>query len=181
MFGCLLNNRPASDQPSGCGGGIEGIDGVVEIDPQRFVAIQFTSGADQPLREIAEEPPVAVFVRVRQRSARDSAAQTHVVELRLLSPQTGFYYREDFRDRSVVQRPDRKLIQAGKTLDLVVALIAVHTTAKFWKRKKVHKLRKNRSSGIHLAIPFTKLEWPQRTGNASKSILLIFARKLMSK
>src|SRR5208337_2048795 len=43
----------------------------------------------------------------------------------------------------------QKLIEAGETLDLVIALVAIHRAPEFGERKQVHQLSKNRPATVH--------------------------------
>jgi len=72
------------------GAGIQSVDGVVEVDAEGFGSIEATGDADQRLSEVGVNAPIATLVGIGQSTARDSAPDTHVVELALLRTQTRF-------------------------------------------------------------------------------------------
>jgi hypothetical protein len=136
------------------GGGIEGVDRVGELDAQGFVAIEFAGGADQALREIAKDAPVAMFVGIGQGTARDPAANAHVVELGSLDSQTGLDVAQTLAIRELRESQAEKLVERRKALALVVAVIALDTATKLGQGNQVHELREDRSSGIHPLFPW---------------------------
>jgi hypothetical protein len=72
-----------------------------------------------------------------------------------------------------------EVVERRKSLDLVIAPIALHATTKLGQGKQVHELRKNRASGIHQPLPTSNLEWRKSTCHG-KSISMFFMCKLMS-
>ena len=66
------------------GGGIEGVDGVIELDAEAVLGIERAGDDDQRLGEIGIDAPIAPFVGIGQGGARDMPADAHVVELGLL-------------------------------------------------------------------------------------------------
>ena len=92
----------------------------------------------------------ADFVGVRQGVARDAAAKTHVIQLRLLRAQTGFDVAQTFAPGELRESQAEKLIPAGETLDLVIASIALDTPAKLRQREKIHHLRKDSPTRVHV-------------------------------
>src|SRR5437660_553128 len=72
------------------GGRVEGIDSFVERHPEVVVEVKLSGPSDQQLSKVGVDAPVAHRVGVRQSVARDATANAHVIELRLLSAQTGF-------------------------------------------------------------------------------------------
>jgi hypothetical protein len=85
-------------------GGVQRVRGVGQIDAKGFVDIQLSGNADQALREVGVDPPVARRVRVGQRMARDLPADTHVVELLGLRAQTGIDVPQTLAKRELGER-----------------------------------------------------------------------------
>jgi hypothetical protein len=73
-----------------------------------------------------------------------------VVELRLLSTQTGFDVAKALSKCELGKRQAKELIAAGEVFDVVVPLVAIHADLKVVAREKVHELRKDGSASIHL-------------------------------
>ena len=107
------------------GGGVERIDGVVKIDAERVIDVQAPGDADQGLGEVGMDAPVALLVCIGQGCARDMSANAHVVELGALGAQTGFDITQTFTIGKLRERHAQILIETGKALDLVVAVIAL--------------------------------------------------------
>src|SRR6516165_9426244 len=62
------------------GGGIQRIQTLVELHADGIVSVKRSRDADQNLREVREDSPVATFVGVSQGGASDCAAEASVVE-----------------------------------------------------------------------------------------------------
>src|SRR5689334_2097353 len=77
-------------------GGIEGIDGLVEFESERFALVERTCFSDQDLSEICIDAPVAHLIGIGQSVARYGAANTHMVELLRCGPKTRFDVSETF-------------------------------------------------------------------------------------
>jgi hypothetical protein len=135
------------------GGGIQRIEGLVQLHTQRLVAIQQASLGDERPREIGEDAPVARFVGVRQCVARNAAAKTQMIKLRLLRAQTGFDIAQAFAPGELGEGQTEKLIPAGEALHFVIATVTFHAATEFHQRKKIHHLSKNRSATVHAALP----------------------------
>ena len=78
----LSEMRPGEDgQAQVDGGGVQGIDGVIEFDSQVVLGIQGSGEADEGVGEVGIQAPVALPVGVGQGIAGHAAAQAQVVEL----------------------------------------------------------------------------------------------------
>src|SRR5262249_23976091 len=71
-------------------GRVERVDDLVQFQTKRFIRVQLTSVRYQDLSEVSVDPPIAHLIRVRERIARNSAANTHVIQLAGSSSQTRF-------------------------------------------------------------------------------------------
>src|SRR5208337_3444083 len=102
--------------------------------------------------EIGIDTPIALAVGVGQIVARDAAPEAHVIKLARMGTQAGFDVAQTLAISELGICQTKKLIQARETLHLVVAVVAIHATAKFGKRKKIHQLSKNRSATVHAPL-----------------------------
>jgi hypothetical protein len=73
-----------------------------------------------------------------------------VIELGSLSSQAGFDIAQTFAVAELGKGQAEKLIAARKALAVAIASITIDTDLKFVAWKKVHELRKDSSSGIHV-------------------------------
>src|SRR5208337_3558175 len=132
------------------GGGIEGVDRLVQFHPERLVLIEEAGLRDEQAGKIGVDAPVALLVGVGQGVARDGAAKAHVIKLRLVRAQAGFDVAQTLAISELGKSQREELIEAGETLYLVVAMVTIHATAKLGERKQVHQLSKNRSATVHV-------------------------------
>jgi hypothetical protein len=73
-----------------------------------------------------------------------------VIELGLLRPQAGFDIAQTFAISELGKGQAEELIAARKIFDVAISVIAIDTDLKFVTWKKIHELRKNSSTGIHV-------------------------------
>ena len=66
--------------------------------------------------------------------------------------QAGFDVAQTLAISELGKSQGQELIEAGKTLYLVIAMVTIHATAKLDQRKQVHQLSKNRSATVHALI-----------------------------
>jgi hypothetical protein len=72
-----------------------------------------------------------------------------VVRLALLSAQTGFDIPEAFPVGQFSKGHTEVMVEAGKLLDLEVAIVAIYALMKDVEREMLHNLRENELSGVH--------------------------------
>ena len=66
-----------------------------------------------------------------------------MIKLARLRPQTGCNVAQAFTPRQLRERKTAELVEAGKMLDLMIAIVAGHATTKRRQGQVIHKLRKN--------------------------------------
>ena len=122
------------------GGGLEGIDGVIEFQSQVVVGIQGSGEADEGLGEVGVEAPVAGLVGVGKGIAGDAAAQSHMIEFILVRPQADLDVAQALAVGELGEGQTEKLVEAGKGLDVAVALIPPDTAAEGMHGQVGHEL-----------------------------------------
>src|SRR5439155_4339671 len=132
---------------------VQGIHGLGQLHSERFVAVKVASGGNQDLSEIGVDPPVAVFVGVCQRVARNLAPEAHMIELGLLSTKTSFDSAETFAIGELSKRQTKELLPAREIFDVAIALVPLDANLKLVGGEEVHELRENRSALVHLQSP----------------------------
>jgi hypothetical protein len=135
------------------GGGVEGVDGLGQFHSERFVAIEVARYADEYLGEVAIDSPVASLVGIGERGARNSTSETHVIELRLLSAQTGLDIAETGASGELSKNQTEELIPTRETLDVTVALVAIDAKLKLVARNELQELSENRLTDVHRLPP----------------------------
>ena len=129
--------------------GIQRIDGLGQIQPEGIVGIQPPCRADQALREVGIDAPIAPRVGIGQRVARDLAANAEMVELGGLRPQARFDVAQALAIGQLRKCHAQILIETGEALDLVLALVARHAATKGMQRQVLHQLREDELACVH--------------------------------
>ena len=101
------------------------------------------------MRQIGVDSPVASLVGIGQRAVGDVTADARVIESRAQDAQTGLDVAQTFAAGQLSKGHAQELVPTGKTADLVVALVAIHTTSEFVSGDKIHQLREDSFSSIH--------------------------------
>ena len=131
------------------GGGVEGVDGVIEFQSQVVPGIQGTGQADEGLGEVGVQAPVALPVGVGEGVAGDAAAQSQVVEFVLVRAQADLDVAQALAVGELGEGQAEELVQAGKGFDVVVAVIALNATAEGFHGQMGHDLGKDELTGRH--------------------------------
>ena len=133
-------------------GRIEGIDGVFEFHSQIFAGVKSAGLGDEDLGEVGIDAPIARFVGVGQGVSGDSSAKPHVIEPTPHGSKAGLDIAETFAIRQLSEGQTEELIEAGETLDLVVAAVTPNAFSKFVKGQEVGNLGKDGRLGIHRSL-----------------------------
>ena len=128
---------------------VESVDRLFEIDAERLLDIELASHRDQALREAGVDAPVAHLVRIRQRAARNPAADPHVIKLVALGSEASLDIPQALAVSKLGERQAEKLFEAREALDLVLAVVRRDAPAKRGERKVTRQLRKNQLAGVH--------------------------------
>lgn len=137
------------------GSGVEGIDGVGQVEPQVFVAVQPSRFCDQRLCEITVDTPVAGLIGIGQRAARNLAADAEMVELVLLGAQAGDDVAQTFAVAQLSEHHRKKMVPARKASHPIVAGVAFDAAPKLMSRQVIDQLRKEALSVVHRAAIVT--------------------------
>ena len=137
------------------GSGVEGIDGVGQVEPQVFVAIQPSRFCNQGLCEITVDTPVAGLIGIGQRAARNLAADAKMVEFALLGAQAGDDVAQTFAVAQLSEHHRKKMVPARKAAHPIVAGVAFNTTPELMSRQVIDQLRKQTLSAVHRAAIVT--------------------------
>ncbi len=146
------------------GGGVERIDGLVEIDAESVIDVQAPGDADQAFSEVGMDAPVAQLVGVGRGGARYMAPDAHVGELGVLGAQAGLDVAQALAIGELGEGQARIPIETGKALHLVMAAIALDAAPKGMKGKAVDRLCENDLARIHKPSPRLK---PRQHGGPS--------------
>ncbi len=101
------------------------------------------------MSQFGVDTPVADPVGICQGVARNGRTNSHVIELVLLSSQTGFDIPQALAIGQLGEGHTEVLAEAGKLLDLEVAIVAIDTLMKNVERQMLHYLGENELAGVH--------------------------------
>ena len=120
------------------GRGIQGIDGVVEIQAIGFSAIKRTRGVNELLCEIGIDSPVSDLIGIGQRISRDATGDADVIEFAGMYPQTDFDVAKTFPVGQLGKRHAAILFCTSKRFDFVVTVVASNAVMKGVPRQMIH-------------------------------------------
>jgi len=109
-------------------------------------------GADEHLRKVSKDAPIAVLVGVGQCGTRHSGANAHVIQLGANRSQTGFNIAQALAIGQLSKGHGKILLPAGKLLDVPVAVVASHAAAELAIRKKSNLLGEDALAFVHSLI-----------------------------
>jgi hypothetical protein len=141
-------------------GRIEDIGGLVQNYTELVFGIQVSCSLDQYLSKICVDSPISVFVGFGKSAPSDFAPNSRMIEFGLQGAQACFDFAETFSVGKLSEGHAKKLIEAGKSSDSVIALIPPDTLVEFVYGQKVHELRENDSSRIHRSL-LSVLVWKE--------------------
>ena len=129
----MAEARPGKDgQTQVNGGGVEGIDGIIEFQSQVFVGIQGSGQSNQGMGEVGVEAPVALLVGVGEGIAGHAAAQSHVIQFVLVRPEANFNIAQALAVSELGECHTQELVETGKRFDVPIALIPLDATAEWF-------------------------------------------------
>ena len=136
---------------------IEGVDGVLQLDPEGLGRIELAGCRNHPLGEVGVDPPVAHLFGMGQGVAGDHAPEAHVVKLGRSHAEPGLDVPQALPEGQLGKRQAEKLVPAGEGLDLVAALVAVHAHTELVRGDEVHPLGEDRPATVHGSTPLAKM------------------------
>ena len=129
--------------------GVEGVHRMLQFHREGVVDVQPSGGPDQDLGEVGVDAPVAILVGVSQGVPGDPSPNAHVVQLRSDGSQARLDVAQRFPEGQLREGHAEKLIEAGKTQDLVVAPIVADALAEIVEGEKFEQLREDGFAVVH--------------------------------
>jgi len=156
LDGCLgfAKRRPLEQtQTQIDGGGVQGVDRVLEIEPQVLVQIKLASAPDQNRSQVGPDSPVARLVGIGQGGAVNALAKSHGVKLARVGSKSHFDVSQALAPSQLGKSHDAKLLGATQAAHARVAAIASHDARKACPWNELHDLRKQGLADIHRKSP----------------------------
>ena len=122
--------RPRKDaQAEVDGGGIERVSCLIQFHREAVVGAELAGGLDETHGEIREDAAVAGFVGIGHCAARNAASDAKMIELGLMSAQTGFDVAQAFAVSQLCECHAEELIEMRKRLGRIFGRITLDTAA----------------------------------------------------
>jgi len=134
------------------GGGVQGVDRVVEIEAERLAGVHRTRDVDEHLSEVGIDPPVVGLVGIGQRGPRDLAAEAPVIELALNGAKARFDVAETLAEGQLSKSETKKLIDAGKASEFVIAAVPRNAFVELVGREVIHQLGEDDAAAVHASL-----------------------------
>ena len=131
------------------GGGVEGVDRLLQVQPDGLVGVQRAGKADRVLSQIGIDLPGSNRIGVGQRVACHRRAKPKVIQPMRLGCQTRFDVGQRLAKRQLRKGHGIELVQAREALDLVLAVVVRHAAPEPRRRKMRHDLRENELALMH--------------------------------
>jgi len=131
------------------GRGIQGIDGVGQLQAQVVLGIQRPGRPDEGLGELGIDPPVARFVRIGQGRATDRRAQTHMIELGGLGSEARLDIPQALAEGQLRNGHAAELVRTREPLDPMIAPIPAYDAMKRLPWRMIHDLGKEQFADVH--------------------------------
>jgi len=135
------------------GRGIQGVDGVVQIDAKAVVAIQLACTPNEQGGQVRPDAPVAPFVGICQCRTFDWRAKAHAVKLGLVGQQTGFDVAQTLAVSQLDESHGAELLWATQAANSEIPAIAVYDARKAGPRNEFHDLCEQRLAHVHSSPP----------------------------
>ena len=129
--------------------GVEGINGLLERQPEIVVGIKITGLMNEDLGEVGIDAPVASLVGIGQSASGHAAAESHVIEFRRHRSQADLNIAKTLAVSQLSEGHGEKLVPARETFDLMAAAIAGDTATELMDRKKIDELSEDGFTDVH--------------------------------
>lgn len=151
-FACAKDGPGEKRKTEVNGCGIEGIDGLLELQTEIIVGIESAGLMDEHLGEVRVNPPVTGFIGVGQGVTGNVAADPHVIQSILHRTQAGLNVAEALPKSQLSEGHAEELIETGEAFDLVVATVSLDAFSELIKRQEIHNLGEDGRRCIHRSL-----------------------------
>ena len=170
-FGAAKASPGEQRQAQVDGGGIEGIDGGVEIGADGLVSVHRAGDANEYLRQVFPNAPVMSLVGVGQRRTRDASPESQMVKPVCHRTQAGFDVTKALAPRQLGERHGKELVHAREATMPPLPAVAADAPMKLVSGEVVDQLREDGTAGVHgpLSAPKAVLQRGRKAQGEFKS------------
>ena len=135
------------------GGGVQGVDRVLEFEPQVLVQIKFASSPNQNCGQVGPNAPVSGLVGIGQGGSVNAVSKAHGVQLAGVGTQRYLDVAQALAPSQLGKGHDAKLLGARQTTHTRVATVAGNDSRKACPWHELHDLSKQGLADIHRKPP----------------------------
>ena len=135
------------------GRGIQGVDGIIQIEVHTLVGVQPSGLRNHAHRQVVIDAPVAQVQCVRQRRARRYVAQSHMKQLGAIGRQADFDVAQGLAPRQLRKGHDPKQIGTTEGAHTRIAAVTLDHTPECLPWHEFHDLGKQRLANVHALLP----------------------------
>lgn len=130
---------------------VEGIDGVVEVQSEFLADIQGAGLAHEALGKVFPEPPIALFVGIRESGFGNRLTEPEMMQIRRSSIEAGGDVTESFPPSQLGEDHANELLAAAKMADTRLGLVTFDHAGKRLAIYEVGDLREDVASRVYRA------------------------------
>ena len=108
------------------GAGVQGVDGVLQIQPQVVFDIDLASPSDQDCSKIGPDSPISSFVGIGQGAFLDKGTKPHAIELARICPQACLDVSQRFSPGQLRKSHDSKVLGCRQRPHTRISLVTLH-------------------------------------------------------
>ena len=132
------------------GGRIEGVDRVVQIQAEIFPGIQLPGLAHETLGKVLPEPPVALFVGIRESGLRNGLAESQMMQSRRSRIQTGGDVPQSLAPGQLGEDHADELLATTKVADTGLGVVAFDRAVERLAMDEIENLGEDEATGVHV-------------------------------
>ena len=133
-------------------GRIQRVQTVIQFHTDWISGIQRPCDTDQHLREVSVDAPVMRVIGVGQCGTRDTAVETHVVELTSQRAQTSFYVTQTVPVSQLGKGHRKILVPAREASRSSITDVPCHAATELAIRQKAQQLREDGLALVHRSL-----------------------------
>ena len=151
------------------GGGVQRVNGSIDVDVQRLAGVQISGARHQPHGQCVVDTPVAQTQGVGQRRARWHALHAHVKQLGLIGAEADLDIAQGLAPRQLRKGHDTKQVGAAQGAHTRVAPIPIDDATKVLPRHVLHDLRKQCFANVHATPSVVQTEKHRKCANQNSN------------
>ena len=131
------------------GARVQRVDGVVQVDFERFSCVELACAADQQRRHIRPDAPVARLVGIGKGGTLDRCSKAHPIEFGRVGREADGDVAQAFAPGELGKGHGAELLGAGQGAHPGIAFVPLHDARKAGPRNELHDLGEQGRASIH--------------------------------